>query len=73
MFRGDSGKDNKGQSGMHDSRPQQKLRRLRVIREIFGKCECDVSLSERKRKAGSEGSPRRVEGRLARKGKGRSS
>lgn len=48
---------------MCNSRRQQELRRLWVIWGIFGKCECDVSLSERERKAregdcgGSPGGP----------------
>lgn len=46
-------------SRMCNSRRQQELRRLWVIWGIFGKCERDVSLSERKASGGGcrQGSP----------------
>lgn len=49
-------------SRMCNSRRQQELRRLWVIWGIFGKCECDVSLSERKA-SGEGGRGARGEGK----------
>ena len=57
MLWGEGGGIDRVQSGMCNSRRQRELRRLWVIWGIFGKCECDVSVSERKKAGGMRGSP----------------